>query len=169
MSARSRLEAYVVYESDADQPEFAARLAAFRVEVLAEGLTGPERAFLSFALGLAADAMASRGDEFTVEDDAALIFLRRMASTPVSASGESAGDETGEAERLLAELDRVRAERDELHSKADFWRESYRLAKGYTDDELNARVAIDEATTPHLPPCRFPSSPDCTCTAGGAS
>ena len=86
-----------------------------------------------------------------------------------AASTRTAGDEQPETERLRAELDRVRGERDELHSQADFWRESYRLVKGYTDDELNARLAIDEATRPHRPPCRFPSSPDCTCTKGGAS
>ena len=74
------------------------------------------------------------------------------------------------ARDLAAELAAVRSERDELkqqnddlYMKADYWREGYRLAKGLSDDELNARVAVDEAMRPHLPPCRFPSSPDCSC------
>ncbi|MEU8316686.1 MULTISPECIES: hypothetical protein [Actinomycetes] len=44
-----------------------------------EQLTDADRQFLTFALGLAADRMASRGDEFTDEDDAALAKLRRWA------------------------------------------------------------------------------------------
>lgn len=42
-------------------------------------LSAAERQFLTFALELAADEMASRGDEFDDEDDAALTTLRRMA------------------------------------------------------------------------------------------
>ncbi|MGW4493815.1 hypothetical protein [Streptomyces sp. NPDC004376] len=42
-------------------------------------LTDTERQFLTFALDLAADRMASRGDEFTSEDEAALEKLRSMA------------------------------------------------------------------------------------------
>lgn len=42
-------------------------------------LTDSERQFLTFALELAADQMASRGAEFDDEDDAALARLRRMA------------------------------------------------------------------------------------------
>ena len=93
----------------------------------------------------------------------------RIAELGAASSSRTAADEQPEAEQLRADLVRVRAERDELYSKADFWRESYRLAKGYTDDELNARVAIDEATRLHRHPCRFPSSPDCTCKGGGQS
>lgn len=50
----------------------------------AERLTEPERTFLAFALDLAADVMASRGDEFTAADEAALASLRRMADGAVS-------------------------------------------------------------------------------------
>lgn len=57
----------------------AALLDAYRAEVLAEGLNASERQFLTFALELAADQMASRGDEFDDEDEAALEVLRRMA------------------------------------------------------------------------------------------
>ncbi len=42
-------------------------------------LTADERQFLTFALDLAADQIASRGDEFTDEDHAALERLRFMA------------------------------------------------------------------------------------------
>lgn len=42
-------------------------------------LTPAERQFLTFALDLAADHMADRGDEFTAEDDAALDRLRQLA------------------------------------------------------------------------------------------
>ncbi len=44
-----------------------------------ETFTVAERQFLSFALDLASDRMASRGDEFTEEDHAALGRFRRMA------------------------------------------------------------------------------------------
>lgn len=53
-----------------------------RAKVLAEGLTDTERQFLTFALELAADQMAFRGDEFDDEDDAALDTLRRVAAEP---------------------------------------------------------------------------------------
>ncbi|MFD9569955.1 hypothetical protein ACFWBI_08935 [Streptomyces sp. NPDC059982] len=43
-----------------------------------EPLTHDERQFLTFALDLAADHMAGRGDEFTAEDDAALARLRQL-------------------------------------------------------------------------------------------
>jgi len=43
-------------------------------------LNAAERQFLGFALDLAADQMASRGDEFTPDDDAALENLRRLAA-----------------------------------------------------------------------------------------
>lgn len=61
----------------------------------AEGLSEPERAFLTFALGLAADVMASRGDEFTVEDEAALTSLRRMAMAAPAAVPVPDETETG--------------------------------------------------------------------------
>ncbi|GAA4706221.1 hypothetical protein [Streptomyces youssoufiensis] len=42
--------------------------------------TATERQFLTFALDLAADEMASCGDEFTEADEAALERLRRIAA-----------------------------------------------------------------------------------------
>ncbi|MFH9798061.1 hypothetical protein [Streptomyces virginiae] len=43
-------------------------------------LAPAERQFLTFALDLAADHMANRGDEFDDEDDAALSQLRQLAA-----------------------------------------------------------------------------------------
>jgi hypothetical protein len=43
-------------------------------------LTAAERQFLSFALDLATDRMASLGDEFDTADEAALEKLRRLAA-----------------------------------------------------------------------------------------
>ncbi|MFD5491595.1 hypothetical protein ACFWH4_01305 [Streptomyces sp. NPDC127091] len=48
-------------------------------------LTDIERQFLGFALDLAADEMASRGDEFNSDDEAALEKLRRTTSVIVEA------------------------------------------------------------------------------------
>lgn len=81
-------------------------LDAHRAESLAEGLSAPERAFLTFALDLAADRMASRGDEFTGEDEAALISLRAMATaTPAAPVPVPSAEHVVElAERLRAEL-----------------------------------------------------------------
>jgi hypothetical protein len=83
------VEALQITSGDDDNPtaEQRAELAATRrkfldayaVQVRAEGLTGPERAMLTFALDLADDAIASRGDEFTDDDRTALASLRRMA------------------------------------------------------------------------------------------
>jgi len=64
--------------------EFRQKLAAHRAEVLAEGLSESECTFLTFALDLAADQMASRGDEFEDEDEAALATFRRMAAEAVA-------------------------------------------------------------------------------------
>ncbi|MFC8124683.1 hypothetical protein [Streptomyces sp. NPDC057302] len=51
-------------------------------------LSGAERQFLAFALGLAADRMASRGDEFSSDDEAALERLRRMADEAQQNGGQ---------------------------------------------------------------------------------
>lgn len=45
-----------------------------------EPLTAPDRAFLTFALELAADQMASRSNEFDEDDEATLDRLRRLAN-----------------------------------------------------------------------------------------
>jgi hypothetical protein len=45
-------------------------------------LTASERLFLTYALELAADQMANRGDEFDENDEAALESLRTLANGP---------------------------------------------------------------------------------------
>ncbi|MET8746343.1 hypothetical protein [Streptomyces sp. NPDC004728] len=55
-------------------------------------LNDAERQFLTFALDLAAAQMASRGDEFTEEDDTAMATFRRMATEPdATASADALG------------------------------------------------------------------------------
>ncbi|WP_435597100.1 hypothetical protein [Streptomyces anulatus] len=49
-----------------------------------EALTDAERQFLTFAVELAADQMASRGDEFDDEDEAALLKFRALATPPAA-------------------------------------------------------------------------------------
>lgn len=51
----------------------------------ASTFTATERQFLRFALGLAADLMANRGDEFDDEDHAALDRFRRMTTEEAGA------------------------------------------------------------------------------------
>lgn len=98
MNARDELRKYVHLLADSWTPRERTdeRVEWLYGQVRAEGLTKSERAFLTFALDLTADVMASRGDEFGDEDEAALTSLRAMA-TPAPAPVESAGDETGEA------------------------------------------------------------------------
>ncbi|MEU7416738.1 hypothetical protein [Streptomyces antibioticus] len=62
-------------------------------------LSATERQFLTFALDLAADEMASRGDEFGAEDEAALDLLRRMA-----AEEQPAETQDGSRDAIIADL-----------------------------------------------------------------
>lgn len=52
------------------------------------GLSDSERQFLTFALDLAADQMASRGDEFDSDDEAALESLRALSAAPATEDGD---------------------------------------------------------------------------------
>lgn len=65
---------------------------------------------------------------------------------------------------LLAETKRARTDADKQHSEALGWMESYRLAKGLSDDELNAMIAMDDAMKAHPAPCWFPHEA-CVCPA----
>lgn len=51
-------------------------------------LTDSERQFLAFALDLAADQMASRGDEFDEDDEAALAKFRRLTDEVQQSGGQ---------------------------------------------------------------------------------
>lgn len=69
---------------------------------------------------------------------------------------------TADVRQLAADLFALADDSDHWYRQADYWRESYRLVKGLTDDELNAQVAIEEAARPHRRPCRFPNTA-CVC------
>jgi hypothetical protein len=72
------------------------------------------------------------------------------------------GPSIGDVRALLAEARRARTDADDQCTEADYWRESYRLAKGLTDAEINAMTAARDAAKAHPRPCRFPHEP-CLC------
>lgn len=51
---------------------------------------------------------------------------------------------------------------DAQYMEADYWRESYRLAKGLSNDEIGAIIAVRDASKAHPRPCRFPHEA-CVC------
>jgi hypothetical protein len=65
---------------------------------------------------------------------------------------------------LLAETKRAREDSDAQYGEADYWRESYRIVKGLSDDEIGAIIAVRDATRAHPRPCWFPHEA-CTCEA----
>lgn len=72
-------------------------------------LSDVERQFLTYALDLAADQMASRGDEFGLNDEAAMERLRRLA-------GEAQQDPTQDRPRRGDAFEAwLKAQRDEYH------------------------------------------------------
>jgi hypothetical protein len=54
------------------------------------------------------------------------------------------------------------ADNDAQYGEADRWRESYRIAKGLSDEEINAMMAVDDAIKAHPRPCPFPHEA-CVC------
>lgn len=78
-------------------------------------------------------------------------FRKRLSAPDIS---------TQEAREIAL---RLLDDNDKWYAQADRWRESYRIAAGLTDDELNARMVIEEATRRHPRPCQFPDSPECVC------
>ncbi len=85
----------------------------------------------------------------------------RLASIE-AAINSPAGPALTDIRDLLAEAKRARADADDQCAEADYWRESYRLAKGLTDDEINAIIAVRDASKAHPRPCRFPHEA-CVC------
>lgn len=79
-----------------------------------------------------------------------------------AAIGSPAGLSAEAARELLAEVKRARADADNQYTEADYWRESYRLAKNLTDEEIGAIIAIRDAYRAHPRPCRFPHE-SCLC------
>lgn len=45
---------------------------------------------------------------------------------------------------------------DEQYMEADYWRESYRLVRGLSNDEIGAIIAVRDASRCHPRPCQFP-------------
>lgn len=67
---------------------------------------------------------------------------------------------------LIAETKRAREDSDAQYSEADYWRESYRLLKGLSNDEIGAIIAVRDASKAHPRPCDFPHE---TCICDGPS
>jgi hypothetical protein len=81
--AQDAADAAFVAAARTDVPELVAEVQFLRAQVAGlessvHDLTPSEQQFLTFALELAADRMAERGDEFDAADDAALESLRRL-------------------------------------------------------------------------------------------
>jgi hypothetical protein len=68
-------------------------------------------------------------------------------------AGSASPDDVRE---LLAEAKRARDEWGTQYMEADYWRESYRLAKGLSFDEIGAIIAVRDASQCHPRPCGFP-------------
>jgi hypothetical protein len=85
---------------------------------------------------------------------------QRLAAieSAISAGTPSSAD----LRELLAETKRARADADNQYMEADYWRESYRLAKGLSDEEIGAIIAVRDAFQVHPRPCWFPHK-RCVC------
>jgi hypothetical protein len=86
-----------------------------------------------------------------------LAAIETAANSPAGLSDQDIRD-------LLTEARRARTDADEQHTEADYWRESYRLTKGLTTDEISAIIAVRDASKAHPRPCRFPHEA-CDCDA----
>jgi len=96
-------------------------------------------------------------------DTNAVATIRTRTQALLDAMDAGVEPTADQVRQMAADLFALADDSDHWYRQADHWRESYRLAKGLSDDELNADVAIQEALRPHPRPCRFPDSPDCTC------
>ncbi|MFD5208452.1 hypothetical protein ACFWNF_16180 [Streptomyces anulatus] len=72
------------YWVELDPERTAALRAALAGPAAPPALNDSDRQFLTFALELAADQMAARGDEFDDEDEAALVKFRALATPPAA-------------------------------------------------------------------------------------
>jgi hypothetical protein len=89
-----------------------------------------------------------------VATDAQPMTAERLAAIAADiSSGTPSADDLRD---LLAEVKRARQDSDAQYAEADYWRESYRLAKGLSNDEIGAIIAVRDASKAHPRPCRFP-------------
>lgn len=98
--------------------------------------------------------MTCRSDRSTVTNPQPMPTDRLAAIE--AAINSPAGATLDDLRELLAEARRARVDADDQYSEADYWRESYRLAKNLTDEEIGAIIAIRDATRSHPGPCSFP-------------
>lgn len=84
-----------------------------------------------------------------------LATIEAAVNTPAGPSAE-------DLRELLAETKRARTAEDTQYTEADYWRESYRLVKNLTNDEVGAIIAVRDASRSHPGPCRFPHEA-CVC------
>lgn len=106
-----------------------------------------------------------------LEGTGAVQEIRNRAEAQLARCRAAGSASLADVEQLVADIHALADDSNYWYGRADFFRESYRLTKGLSDDELNAQIAVQEAMRPHLPPCQFPNSPDCVCTdeTGAAS
>lgn len=79
-----------------------------------------------------------------------------------AAINSPAGPSAQDLQDLLAEAKRARSDAGDQYMEADYWRESYRLAVGLSFDEINAMIAVRDASRAHPRPCGFPHKA-CVC------
>lgn len=79
----------------------------------------------------------------------------RLAAIEAAIDSDS-GPSFEDVRELLAEVKRARADSDTQYGEADYWRESYRLTKGLSNDEIGAIIAVRDASKVHPRPCWFP-------------
>lgn len=84
--------------------------------------------------------------------------LEEIEKAALHPGGPSADD----IRELLAETRRARSDSDTQYAEADYWRESYRLVKGLSNDEIGAIIAVRDASKAHPRPCWFPHEA-CVC------
>ncbi|MET8585709.1 hypothetical protein ABZX39_33300 [Streptomyces collinus] len=96
-------------------------------------------------------------DTTTAMTTARLDAIEKAITSPAGPTPQDLRD-------LLAEAKRARADSDTQYSEADYWRESYRLAKGLSDEEVGAIIAVRDASRAHPMPCWFPHEA-CLCDA----
>lgn len=118
-----------VHVQAADVPAVAAGImSAARQQPTAAMLSVAERQFLTFALDLAADEMASRGDEFSDEDDDALASLRRLAAEAQQQTETEARPQRGDQVEAWLKTQRdAAADYPEAYQAADRLLDLYRL------------------------------------------